>query len=170
MTHTPPFDTPGASPRMSADDVLRAIDAELSPRARLAAAAVLVAAAVVVAIVAALLLTEPALPGRTQAGFGLIVAAGLAWCVHSARALLRRRAPYARHRLAAATLAMSVTGLFVLAALALAWFEPARAGVGLLAACFMLPLLALAGWLHWRARRELRALVARRDALAGRIR
>jgi FlaA1/EpsC-like NDP-sugar epimerase len=170
MTYQPripaaPHD-PADGPGISAEQILHVLDAELSPRARLATVALLLGALLVTATVTALLLTEPALPLRTQLGFGLIVLAGLAWSGYFVSALLRRHTAYVTHRIATASLAAGVTAAFLLAALALAWFTPALAGTALAAAALLLPLLVGALVLLWRARRERARLHARKRALA----
>lgn len=160
-------DGPNGAPRFDEQQLLRLIDAELSPRARLLTTAMLLFALIVTAVVAALLLTEPALPLRTQLAFGLIVLAGLAWSGHFGRTLLHRRTSYLSHRVASTTLAAGVTAAFVLAAVLLAWLEPTQRSVALTAAAIAAPWLLLAIALRARATRQLRQLRARRDALAG---
>jgi hypothetical protein len=173
MTYTPnnspsPRD-PAEGPGISAEQILHALHAELSPRARLATVALLLGALLVTATVAALLLTEPALPLRTRLGFGLIVLAGLAWSGYFASALQRRRRAYISHRVASATLAVGVTAAFLVATLVLAWFTPALTATALVAAGLQLPLLLAAIWLLCRARRELQRLQARKLTLAAEL-
>ncbi len=172
MTTQNPHRQPSVSPPSPALDearVLHLLDAELSPRARLATTALLLVALIVTIAVASLWLTEPVLPLRTHLAFGLIVVAGLGWSGYFGRVLLHRQTPYSGHRIAAATLGAFVSALFAAAALVLATMQPQVAAVAIGAAMPMLALLVAAVWLRQRAVRQRAALIARRDQLAAEL-
>jgi len=135
----------------------------LSPIGRYAHVLLLLAAACVGIVVAALLLTEPALPLRTQLAFGAMVAIAGSWVCYASWVLLRRRPLLQAHRVAAGYLACGFSGLFAGAALVTAivtgspaaWFA---AGQGVL-------MLVIALMLLVRAHRQRDELQARRDRL-----
>lgn len=136
----------------------------LSPAARYAHVLLLLAAAAVGIVVAALLLTEPALPLRTRAAFGVMVLIAGSWVAYSCWVLLRRRPLLQAHRVVAGYLASGFSGLFTFVVLAAAIVTGAAAawlagGLGMVMLGAALMLLA-------RARRNRRALRARRDELA----
>ncbi|MDX1569698.1 MAG: hypothetical protein R3200_04370 [Xanthomonadales bacterium] len=154
-------DSPGLTP----DDVLQGLEAELSPRGRLATAGLMLMALAVCAAVSSLWLTEPGLPTRTHIGFGLIVVTGLCWSAYFGWVLSRKKVLYVNHRLAAGKLAVVFSSVFLLAALALALLVPGKAKVGFAAAGMGAFMLALAIALLVRAVRRYRALQARRREL-----
>ena len=135
----------------------------LSPAGRYAHVLLLLAAAAIGIVVAALLLTEPALPLRTQAAFGVMVLIAGAWVAYSSWVLLHSRPLLQAHRVVAAYLATGFSGLFACVALAAvivtgaapAWFAAALGTLMLVAAVVLLV----------RARRNRNALQARRDEL-----
>ncbi|MDZ7788937.1 MAG: hypothetical protein U5L08_00290 [Xanthomonadales bacterium] len=134
----------------------------LSPTGRYAHLLLLVAAACMGVLVLALLLTEPALPFRTQAAFGAMLLIAASWVGYSAWTLFRRPLMHA-HRVVAGTLASAFSGLFAVVAFTAAAMTQSQAawlagGLGALMLAVALILLA-------RARRQRRALLARRDAL-----
>jgi peptidoglycan/LPS O-acetylase OafA/YrhL len=140
----------------------------LSPTGRYAHVLLMVVAAGMGSLVAALLITEPALPFRTQAAFGVLVAIAACWVGYSAWALFRRPLMHA-HRVVAGTLATTFSGLFAVATLTAAVMTESHAAG--LAGAMGLVMLAIAVALLLRAHRQRRALLSRRDeierALAG---
>jgi hypothetical protein len=136
---------------------------ELSRGARLGHVLLALVASAMTIVVVSLLLTEPALPARTVAAFGLLAVIGMGWLAYSVWVLRARRVMLARQRVVAGRLAVAFTGAFtagcvVLAAAAAvpaAWPAAAMGGV----------LLAVAFVLWRRAGAAHAALLARRAAL-----
>ncbi|MGO1069865.1 hypothetical protein [Lysobacter sp. CA199] len=139
------------------------LERELSPAARGAHVGLLLLAAAASAALAALWLTEPALAARTQAGFALLLAINLSWCVYALWALRHRRVLYARHRLIAARMASAFCALYSLGAFALAMLGGLSAGwfAGLIG----LGMTGVAAALQLRARRHYAGLQQRRAEL-----
>jgi hypothetical protein len=136
---------------------------ELSTRARLAhVLLVLVASTMTIAIVS-LWLTEPVLPARTHAAFGMLTMIGVAWVAYGAWVLRARRVMLARQRVVAGRLAVTFTGAFTIACVLLAATTSVAAGWP--AAAMGLVLLAVAVTLWRRAEAHYAALVVRRDTL-----
>jgi hypothetical protein len=155
-----------ASTARHPDDLHRQLDElterSLSPTGRYAHVLLMVAAAGMGVLVAALLLTEPALPFRTQVAFGVLVAIAACWVAYSAWALLRRPLMHA-HRVVAGTLATAFSGLFAVATLTAAAMT--RSNAAWLAGALGLVMLVIAVALLLRAHRQRAALLARRDEL-----
>ena len=84
----------------------------LSPAARYGHVALLLAAAGMSVLVAALLLTEQALPLRTQLAFGAMLAVGLAWVGYAGWVLKQRQPLFARHRVVAGRMAVGFNAAF----------------------------------------------------------
>jgi hypothetical protein len=135
----------------------------LSPAGRYAHVLLMLAAACMGVIVLALLLTEPALPLRTQAAFGTMLAVAASWVAYSAWALMHRRPLMLAHRVVAGWMAFAFTGLFTVAAFTAAAITAALAAAwaGSLGAVMWAAALGLL--VH--ARHRQRALLARRDEL-----
>lgn len=136
---------------------------ELSTRARLAhVLLVLVASTTTIAIVS-LWLTEPSLPARTHAAFGMLTVIGLAWTIYGAWVLRARRVMLARQRVMAARLAVAFTSAFTMACVLLAATTSVAASWPAAAMGLVLLIAAIALWR--RAEANCAALVARRDTL-----
>ena len=143
---------------------LRALtDSSLSPAGRYAHIALLLAAAAVGALVLALLLTEPALPARTQIAFGAMLLIASSWIGYSAWVLTHRRPLLLRHRVVAGGLATAFSGAFaaVTAVAALATGAPAARAAAAMGVLMLVTAVALL----LRARHKRAELEARRDAL-----
>lgn len=92
---------------------LRALTAHtLSPAARYAHVAVLLLALIMCALIGSLLATEPALPGRTQGAFGVMLVIGAAWVGYAAWVLGSRKTLLANQRVVAGCMAVGFTGTF----------------------------------------------------------
>lgn len=136
---------------------------ELSFRARLAyVLLVLVASTMTIAIVS-LWLTEPSLPVRTYAAFGMLTTIGAVWVAYGAWVLRARRVMLARQRVVAGRLAVTFTGAFTMACVLLAATTSVAASWPAAAMGLVLLIVAIALWrraeVHWAA------LAARRDIL-----
>ena len=136
---------------------------ELSTRARLAhVLLVLVASTMMIAIVS-LWLTEPSLPVRTHAAFGMLTTIGAVWVAYGAWVLRARRVMLARQRVVAGRLAVTFTGAFTMACVLLAATTSVAASWPAAAMGLVLLIVAIALWrraeVHWSA------LAARRDIL-----
>ena len=136
---------------------------ELSLRARLAyVLLVLVASTMTIAIVS-LWLTEPSLPARTHAAFGMLTMIGAAWVAYGAWVLRARRVMLARQRVIAGRLASAFTAAFTLGCLALAFTTTVSAAWPAFAMSLVMLVLALVLWR--RAEAAHRTLMARRESL-----
>jgi len=152
--------TPSSQPLL---DLPRLLDAELSRPSRFLHVALLLASLTMTVVVASLWLTEPALPTRTQAAFGLMVLIGLSWAAFAVWVLIARRTLLGRDRIVAGRMAVTFTTTFIVGALALGFMNGGTAAYA--AAAMGLALLAGAGALLKRAHRQVAALTARRATL-----
>jgi hypothetical protein len=139
------------------------IHAELSTAARLGHIALLLVGAATAIVIGSLWTTEPSLPPRTQLAFGAMTLIGVAWAVYATWVLTTRRVLLGRHRVVAAWMAVTFTGVLVVGALAVAATTGHPAGYA--AAGLGVVMLGVAAWLLARARREVARLVARREEL-----
>lgn len=151
---------------VASDALLEMTDRELSAGARVRHVALLLVSLLMAVGLVSLWATEPSLPPRTHAAFGAMTAIALAWTTLAARVLTARRVLYAKHRVVAARMAVSFTGIFVAGALMIAVSTGAAGGYA--AAGMGIVLLVAAVALLVRADRALAALVARRAELEGR--
>ena len=147
----------------SLHDVYRLARGELSLAARLAYVGLLLLSAAMGVVVVSLWITEPALPVRTQATFGVMSLISFAWIVFSVWALTARRPLFARDEVVAATMAVVFSGLFTVGGLAAVIASGAAAAFGALASG--VGMLAIAAWRLVRARRRYAALEQRRAEL-----
>lgn len=150
---------------ISADDIAARLGDELSTSRRIQLVLLVVASLAVSSGVGSLLLTETALPPRTQAAFAGIVAIGLAWATFGVWALTTRRALYARQRVVATRLAL-LFGLAYTVGCVVLFVSgvPAGGAAGILGAAMTL----VAWWLHRSAQQSLAHLVTRRQSLEAR--
>ena len=150
---------------ISADDITARLGHELSMTRRLLLVLLVVVSLGISSGVASLLVTEAALPPRTQAAFAAIVAMGLAWATFGLWALTTRRALYAKQRVVATRLAL-LFGLAYTGGCLVLFLSgvPAGAAAGTLGAA-----MTLVAWrLHRGAKQSLVHLVARRRTLEAR--
>ena len=129
--------------------VRRLADAEFSFRSRLGYVALLLAALMMTAIVAALWMTEPALPLRTQLAFAAMTMIGLSWSAFALWVLTHRRVLLARHGIVAGRMAVTFSAAFLIGALAVGYASGARAafaaaGLGAVMVCAGVAALVLA--------------------------
>jgi hypothetical protein len=149
---------------LTAAEVSRRLSLQLSLPARLGYVILLLVSLAVAGVVSALLLTEPALPLRTQCAFGVIVAIGLAWAGYAAWVLRHRQVLFARHRVIAGRMAVSFAAIFLLGALLLGRAEGFGASwYGALAVGLVM--LCAAAIVLYRANRRLGELLRRRHEL-----
>jgi hypothetical protein len=141
-------------------DVQKLVRGELSTGARLGYTALAVSSLGVSGVVTSLLMTEPALPFRTQAAFVVIALGGLAWTALAVWVLARRRVLLAQHSVAASTLATTLALIFLGGAIAL------RDRAGTIAVLFNAAMLAIAIVWTIRARRRRANLQSREQALS----
>src|SRR5215218_11012416 len=104
---------------ITVDDMQKQVRSELSTGSRLGHTAVGVAGLGMAALALSLLATEPALPARTQGAFVVIALGGLAWATFAGWVLTRRRVLLARHHVAAAALATTLSAIFLAGAVVL---------------------------------------------------
>lgn len=155
---------PADIPKPSAAEMRRLLDGELSVPARLGYTALLLTSLSGAGVTAALLLTEVALPLRTQIALGVITGIGLSWTAFAAWVLTKRRVLLAAHSVVAARMAMAFTAVFTLGALAVGrwggtgrtWYAAASLGLAMFIAAVILLV---------RARRRFAELSHRRQQI-----
>jgi hypothetical protein len=138
-------------------------DTELSVSSRLGHVALLLAALGMTVVVVSLWLTEPVLPLRTHAAFGVMTAIGLSWSAFASWVLTSRRVLFARQRIVAGRMAVTFAAVFTIGALATAAATGAPAALA--AAMTGVVMVAVAVVILRRAHRASAQLMARRDAL-----
>ena len=138
-------------------------DHELSLGTRLGYVALLLASMMMSTVIGALWLTEPALPVRTQAAFGVMLTIGASWIGFAIWALATRAVLLARQRVVASTMALVFSAVFAGGATAVALSQNSSAAYG--AAAVGLLMTATAAAMLAGARRKLAALLARKEAL-----
>lgn len=136
---------------------------ELSLRARLGHVLLALVASAMTIVVVSLWLTEPALPPRTTAAFGLLTVIGLGWVAYSVWVLSARRVMLARQRLVAGRLAVAFTGAFAAGGALLATTTDVNAARPAFALSLVLLAVALVLWR--RAAVAHARLLARRETL-----
>jgi len=151
-------------PAVSAEEMKRLLSDELSLRSRLGYTALLLLALAMTVVIASLWLTEPALAVRAQIAFALMIAIGLSWIGYALWVLTRRRVLLAGHRIIAARMAVTFSGLFVAGFAAIGWWDPEQRAA-FIAAGFGVVWLAAAIGLLLRARKHFARLLERRRAL-----
>jgi hypothetical protein len=128
---------------------------EVAMPSRLRYSALLTASVIVGTGVASLLLTEPALPPRTQWAFGGIVVCAVVWTAYATWVLMRRRVLFGRQRVMAARMAC----VFAVLAFGGSLAVRAQIGVGGVITAGVLVLVAVA--LFVAARRHVGRLESR---------
>jgi hypothetical protein len=149
----------------AAEEIRRRLNAELGLPSRLRYAALLVAGLVVAGVSGGLVATEPGLPNRTRVALIAVSLGGAAWAVFAGHVLRRRRVLFARHRVAAAGLAIVMSGLFTAGALVLGLTGGVPAGGALTAVTVGGGMLALAGMAWVAARGRVHRLETRRSEI-----
>jgi pimeloyl-ACP methyl ester carboxylesterase len=147
------------------EEVQRLAAATLSLPARLGHVALLLAALTMAGVTGGLLATEAALPVRTQVALTAMASIASSWAAFATWVLTRRRVLLARHRVVAGRMAVAYSGLFLagaLTAVVIAGAASRTAVVGILTGVVM---FVGAVVMLLRARRQVRVLTARRDAL-----
>lgn len=139
------------------------IETTLSFASRLGHLALLLSAVIMTSIVTALLVTETALPMRTQLSFAAIAVVGVCWAGYAGWALTHKRPLLAGHRVVAARIAIVASLAFSVGAGAV--FVTSQASAALLAGLLGLTMLAVAIWMEIKGRQRVSALRARRAAL-----
>jgi len=152
----------------SLEHIRRLAQGELSMKARIGYVALLLVAAAMTAMVLSLWLTEPALPARTQAAFGVMSLIGGAWVSFALWALMARRPLFARDAVIAGALSVVFTSMFVTGALVAVIVSGAAAAFGALGTGVVM--LAISVWNLASARRRHAALAARRRELESALR
>ncbi len=166
MTDRPRF----PAPQPSTEDLRRRLASELAMPSRLGHTALLLAGLAAAAVAGSLVATEPALPAATQLAFGVMTLIGLAWAAFAAWVLARRRVLFAAHRVIAARMAVAFTALFSAGSLAV-WVAGGRQAAGALgAAATGAVMLAAAVLVLSHARRRVRQITARKEAIERQLR
>jgi hypothetical protein len=124
---------PMPAPRPSADELRQRLAAELALPSRVGYTALLLAGLAAATTTGSLLATEPDLPARIQLAFAVVAGGGLAWAAFAARVLARRRVLFASHRVIAARMGVTFSGVFTAGALGV-WLAGSRQEPGALAA------------------------------------
>ena len=151
-------------PDRNTEEILGAVDRELSRSARLRYLAVGLASLVVTALTGALWATEPGLPFRTHVAFAGIVVLGIAWMTVATYVLTRRQPLYAADQVLATGLALVASSAVGIATTILVGV---RGGVlpALAAAGMALMFVTTSTVLHLAARRRRDALLTHRREL-----
>jgi hypothetical protein len=147
----------------SLEDIRRLAQIELSTKARMGYVVLLLLASAMTAVVLSLWATEPSLPVRTEAAFGVLGVIGGAWVGFALWALRSRRPLFARDEVIAGTMAVVFTSVFVAGALAAVIMSGAAAAYGALVTGA--GMLALAVWRLVTAQRRFARLAVRRVEL-----
>jgi hypothetical protein len=153
---------------LSAAEMTRLLERGLSTRARYGHVLLLLAALAMSIVVAALLLTEPSLPARTQAAFAVILLLALGWVAYAVWVLGHRWTLLAGHRVVAGVMAVTFSAVFTAAAAVAAVITTLPAAWA--AAASGAALVAVAAALLIRAIRHRRRLEARRAELERELR
>ena len=150
------------------DAIMALARAQLSFRARLGHLVLLLVAMAATVALVSLLVTEPALPGRTAWALGALAALNAVWAAYAGWVIAARRTLLANHRVVAGRIALAAALMFTLGSAALG----AVAGVaaGYLAAGVGLVLTAAAAALLAGATRRRAALRRRLAELGGDMR
>jgi hypothetical protein len=162
------MNTPTNMQTGSLEYIRRLAQGELSIKARIGYVSLLLVAVAMTAVVLSLWLTEPVLPARTQAAFGVMSLIGGAWVSFALWALTARRPLFARDAVIAGTLAVVFTSVFVAGALGAVIVSGAAAAFGALGTGVVM--LGIAVWNLVSASRRHAALAARRRELESALR
>lgn len=161
-----PHRDPRERPACTAAELHAQIRGTLSLPARMGYLALLLVSLTVTALVGALWATEPELPPRTHAAFGVLVLVGATWAAVAGYILTRRRPLFATDRVLATATAVAATVVVGTGTTVLSLLR-GGIGAGLGAAALATVTVGLAAVLHVRARRLRSALIARRRQLEG---
>jgi hypothetical protein len=159
--------TPSLAP--SAESTRLRLAGGLALPSRVRYTALLLAAVAMAGITGTLAATEVGLPFRTRSTLVLLSVIGAAWAVLAVWVLARREVLYARHRVVAGWMAVVFSALLTAGCVALGWLDRENS-MWLTATGVGGTMLLLAVLLLQRARKALRALVQRRDALEATLR
>ncbi|GAB4048549.1 hypothetical protein [Catellatospora paridis] len=149
---------------MNADELISRLSGPLSLRRRVLTVVALLGGLLGAAFVLLLWLTEPALPGRTQLAFGVLVLIGLGWAGYGGWVLSRRTPLFALDRVIAGWLALAATGLLAGLTVLVA---VTRGGVHPVAYAVVVVLVVVAAGILVRARALRGALLRRKRELGG---
>ncbi|WP_282295410.1 hypothetical protein [Stenotrophomonas sp. PS02289] len=135
----------------------------LSSPARYFHVAVLVLALIMCSLLSALLVTETALPGRTQMAFSGLLALGAGWAVYAGWALTHRNTLLVHQQVVAGWMAVGGTGAFFVCCAVAAWVT--NGALAMAALVTATTLLGGAVWLLARSTHRLGQLKALRRTL-----
>jgi hypothetical protein len=139
------------------------VKGETSMKRRIGYVALLLAAVAMTTVIIALWATEPALPLRTHATFGVMSVIGASWVALAAWALTTRRVLFARDRVIAARMALAFSSVFAAGALAMLIATGSAAAAGALGTGVVMVMAATV--VLRRAHGRFAALSARRAEL-----
>jgi hypothetical protein len=144
-------------------ELRRLAAAELSLVSRIGYVLLLLVALGMTLVIAALWLTEPSLPRRAQAAFAVMLVIGVSWVAFAIWVLTRRHALFARDRVIAGRMALTFAIVFLAGALGIGIATGRSAPFA--AAALGAAMVAVAALQLARARRLVKHLIERRDAL-----
>lgn len=148
---------------MPSKELRRMIDSELSLPPRLGYVALLLVALALTVVVAALWLTEPALPLRTQIAFAVMILIGASWVAYATWVLTHRRTLLGRQNIIAGRMAVTFTTIFLVFALVLGFTLGTSAAFAAAGTGAVMLIAAVA--LLVRAHRHVALLTERRQQL-----
>lgn len=154
---------PGLPDPLSMEALQSLAQEQLSLWSRLGYVGLLLLAAMATTVVAALWITEPDLPLRTQAAFLVMTAIGLSWMAFAWWVLGRRHVMLARHGVVAGRMAVIFTALFLIGAMVAVYISVNPAAFAALWTGIVM--LVVAVGLLLRANRRFAQLTERREAL-----
>jgi hypothetical protein len=99
---------------MKPEDMISRLSGPVSLRRRILSTIAMLGGLTGAAVIGLLWATEPGLPLRTQAAFGLLVVIGLCWAAYGSWVLTRKTPLFALDRVVAAWLALAATGLLTI--------------------------------------------------------
>lgn len=137
----------------------------LSSPSRYFHVAVLVLALIMSSLLGALLVTETALPGRTQLAFSGLLALGVGWVMYAGWALIRRDTLLVHQQVVAGWMAVGGTGAFFVCSAVAVWVTNSALAMAALGTAATL--LGAAVWLLARSTHRLGELKALRRTLEG---
>ncbi|MDQ3418744.1 MAG: hypothetical protein M3541_08190 [Acidobacteriota bacterium] len=155
-------------PRVSVQEIQRLAAAELSLPSRVGQVLLLMASLLMAAAVGSLWATEPSLPLRTHAAFGVTVTSAVSWAAFAVWVLARRRVLFGADRVLASAIGVTFSAIGALGMTALGYWTDVGRGA-YVGALMHTVFCAVATTLLVRARHRVTLLSRRRLELADQL-